>query len=120
MSRCDVTDNASRPIIASNATHNPVSASAMSDGPLIVPPGRSRQVWNGMRTRARIGPTSSIVKCSIAPGNTSSRNAAISSAEQLLRHATSSLLKRSTPRCRAPACAAASRAIGTRNGEHDT
>ena len=106
---------ASRPIIASSATHSPVSASAINDGPLIVPPGRSCHGWNGMRIRACIGCTSSIVKFSIAPGNTSSRNAAISSASvQLLFD------QAVDPAVPSAACAAASRAIGTRNGEHDT
>ena len=61
MSRCDVTLNASRPIIASSATQSPVSANAINDGPLIVPPGRNCLVRKGIRMRACIGRTSSIV-----------------------------------------------------------
>ena len=123
MSRCDVTDSGSRPIIASSATHSPVSASVISDGPLIVPPGRSWNSLNSMRTRARIGRTSSITKCSIAPGNTSSRNSVISAAVSRVVELAAALARQADapgPPVPTAACAAASRAIGTRYGEHDT
>ena len=123
MSRCDVTDSGSRPIIASSATHSPVSASAINDGPLIVPPGRSCRVVERHAHRGRAS-ARTVFDLEVL------HRAREHLVEELrdLRRASSRSLARplgaqavdAGPPLPSAACAAARRAIGTRNGEHDT
>ena len=120
MSRCDVTDSASRPIIAEQRDPQP-GVGERHQRRAADRPARPQLPRRGTASGSArdIGATSSIVKFSIAPGNTSSRNARdLLGVEPQL----GSALKRSSagPPVPSAACAAASRAIGTRNGEHDT